>query len=240
MQRTTSRTAAPAIRQRLWSSAVTATRPSSALTAGTTQTMTSSSSARGLSVHLRPRHSHHHHHPESFFDAFARDPFFRPLINELASTAKQVGRPAVPKEGPRPRPLHANVNVLETQQGFAIEAELPGIRREDIRVEVCEGDRLVIRGEKRFEGHAANNTNNTTNNTTTNVSGELKEAKETTEPQQRYLTFERSYGTFERTFALPENVDATRIKASYTDGVLKVELPKAAKETPKSWTVEIN
>jgi HSP20 family protein len=196
----------------------------------------SSSSARGLSVHLRPRHSHHHH--ESFFDAFARDPFFRPLINELASTAKQVGRPAVPKEGPRPRPLHANVNVLETQQGFAIEAEMPGIRREDIRVEVCEGDRLVIRGEKRFEGHT---TNNNTNNTNTNVSGELKEAKEAAEPQQRkYLTFERSYGTFERTFALPENVDASRIKASYTDGVLKVELPKAAKETPKSWTVEIN
>lgn len=239
MQRTTSRTAAPAIRQRLLSSAATATRPSSALTAGTTQTMTSSSSsssssARGLSVHLRPRHSHHH---ESFFDAFARDPFFRPLINELASTAKQVGRPAVPKEGPRPRPLHANVNVLETQQGFAIEAEMPGIRREDIRVEVCEGDRLVIRGEKRFEGHTANNTNTNTN---TNVRGELKEAKEAAEPQQRYLTFERSYGTFERTFALPENVDASRIKASYTDGVLKVELPKAAKETPKSWTVEIN
>jgi HSP20 family molecular chaperone IbpA len=211
---------------------------------------------RGLSLHLRPARPNGRHH-ESFLDAFARDPFFRPLFNEVAATARQVGRPPASRphhhhhQHPQ-RPLQANVNVLETPQGFAIEAELPGIRREDIKVEVCEGDRLVIRGEKRLDQVNTTNINNNNNTTSTKVGSELKESKEVSaeaeadqheqkqHEQGRYLTCERSYGVFERTFALPENVDASKIRASYVDGVLKVELPKAPKETPKSWAVEIN
>jgi len=187
------------------------------------------SSARGRRLRQRQ---------EPLFGASLRDvPFIQPFLEELSESldAMKMDRLSLPKEAPRLQLLETSINVLETDQGFAIEAEMPGLRKEDISVKVLDGDQLVIRGEKRFE----RTTGNLNDNTNVKESGEAKEG-ENADATERYLTFERTYGTFERTFTLPENVDTSKIKASYTDGVLRVDVPKTTKEAPsKSWSVEI-
>ena len=90
-----------------------------------------------------------------------------------------------------------------------VRAELPGLKEEDIDVSV-EGDTLTIKGERKAES-------------------EVKE--------EDYYCCERSYGSFFRSMTLPSTVDATKIEASYEDGVLEVSLPKAVEVKPKKVAV---
>src|SRR4249919_2473147 len=90
------------------------------------------------------------------------------------------------------------VDVFEDKDAVKIVAELPGVKAEDVKISL-ENQTLTLRGEKR------------------------QVAEEKTERLHRY---ERTYGAFERTFALPGTVDADRIEASYADGLLTVTLPK--------------
>jgi HSP20 family protein len=101
------------------------------------------------------------------------------------------------------------VDISETAETFVIVAELPDVKREALKVSVEKGV-LTIKGERRLE----------------------KEDK-----GKKYHRIERSYGSFVRSFSLPEIVDETRIQADTKDGVLTVTLAKAAKEKPK--TIEI-
>lgn len=97
------------------------------------------------------------------------------------------------------------VDVFEKNGDLVVKAELPGVKKDDIHVEMDEGD-LVIRGERSAES-------------------EVKE--------DDYYRMERSYGSFLRRLALPDGVDAGQVKATFTDGVLEVIVPKpvaAAKE----------
>jgi HSP20 family protein len=89
------------------------------------------------------------------------------------------------------------------------EAELPGMKEEDIDVSVV-GNTLTIRGERTAES-------------------EVKE--------DDYYCCERSYGSFSRSIAVPSNVDAQKIEANYEDGVLEVSLPKKPEVKPKKVTV---
>ncbi|KAL6070986.1 Heat shock 70 kDa protein 1A [Balamuthia mandrillaris] len=101
-------------------------------------------------------------------------------------------------------------DVRETENALLVHAELPGINKEDIHVDV-ENGRLTIRGERKHE---------------------------TKEENEKYHRVERSYGTFQRTMSLPQGVDPTAIEANYKDGVLELTIPKP--EPPKGHKITIN
>ncbi|SOD88044.1 Hsp20/alpha crystallin family protein [Spirosoma fluviale] len=93
------------------------------------------------------------------------------------------------------------VNVVEHQDGFRIEVAAPGLKKEDFKLNLNHNN-LTISGsqETHKEEHDKNN--------------------------ERYTRREFSYSSFQRTFTLPTSVDADNIQASYTDGVLKIGIPK--------------
>lgn len=103
------------------------------------------------------------------------------------------------------------VEISEDGQAYRITAELPGLDAKDIEVSMSER-RLVLKGEKRAE----------------------KEEKD-----KNYHLSERAYGTFERSFALPEGVDRDRIAADFTKGVLTITLPKTAEAQKQTKKIEI-
>ncbi len=92
------------------------------------------------------------------------------------------------------------VDLAETDKGYEITAELPGMDEKNIDVKLANGI-LSIKGEKQEE----------------------KEEKD-----KNYYRRERSFGSFERSFHVPDNVDAEKIEASFKYGVLSVKLPKTA------------
>lgn len=97
---------------------------------------------------------------------------------------------------------HPAVDVVEKEEEFLLTAELPGMKREDVQLEL-EGDVLRIRGEKE----------------------ETREEEEE-KGERSYRISERSYGSFSRTFTLPRTVDPEEIRAEFRNGVLEVHLPK--------------
>ena len=102
------------------------------------------------------------------------------------------------------------VDVSEREKEFAITAELPGMSEDDIEVKLSNGT-LTIRGEK-------------------------KEEKE--ERKKDYYLSERRYGSFTRSFRVPDGVDTANIEAKFANGVLTVTLPKTA-EAQKSETIAV-
>jgi HSP20 family protein len=101
------------------------------------------------------------------------------------------------------------VDVVESAEAYELRAELPGVAREDINVEVKE-NRLVLSGKK-------------------------DSVKQSEEGKYRYV--ESRHGAFSRSFELPRNVKSDAIEATYKDGVLTLRIPKADEAKPK--TVEI-
>lgn len=91
------------------------------------------------------------------------------------------------------------VDIRETDNAFIAEAELPGLKKDDINVSI-EDNLLTISGERRLERD---------------------------EKKDNYHRIERSYGSFQRSFSLPRGVDATKVEAKFSDGVLKLSLPKS-------------
>jgi HSP20 family protein len=97
------------------------------------------------------------------------------------------------------------VDIFETEAEIVVKAELPGMDRKDITLNL-EKNVLTLKGERRFQ----------------------KETKE-----DNYHRIERSYGGFSRSFSIPATVDDERINAEYKDGVLKIVLPKKEQVKPK-------
>src|SRR2546428_11351708 len=104
------------------------------------------------------------------------------------------------------------VDVRETPDTLEFTAEVPGFEKDQIDIHVDQGN-LILSGERKFE----------------------QEAKE-----ENYHRIERSYGKFQRAFALPSSVDADRIKATLKNGVLHVTLPKSEKAKPRQIPVSTN
>jgi len=102
------------------------------------------------------------------------------------------------------------VDIYETENELVMKADLPDINEKDLDVRV-ENNMLTIRGERKFE----------------------QKVKE-----ENYLRIERTYGSFSRSFSLPNTVSTETIKAEYKNGVLTVEMPKRAESKPKQ--VKIN
>jgi HSP20 family protein len=98
------------------------------------------------------------------------------------------------------------VDIKETANEIRLELELPGLKPEEVEI-TAENGVLTIRGEKRVE---------------------RKEGDES-----RYQVIERTYGTFMRTFQLPQGVDEEQINADFDNGVLTLHIPKAALPQPK-------
>lgn len=103
------------------------------------------------------------------------------------------------------------VDILETAEGsVVVKAELPEMKREDITI-TFENNILTIAGERKVER---------------------------TQENDKYHRVERSYGQFRRSFTLPATVDASKVQASYRDGVLTVELPRREETRPRQ--IQIN
>jgi HSP20 family protein len=97
------------------------------------------------------------------------------------------------------------VDIKENENEIRLEAELPGIRPDDVEI-IAENGVLTVRGQKESEHK---------------------------EGDDRYQVVERTYGTFMRTFQLPQGVDENQIKADFENGVLTIHIPKAALPQPK-------
>ena len=103
------------------------------------------------------------------------------------------------------------VDIQETDLEYLVKAELPEIKKEDVKVTVENGV-LAIEGERKQE----------------------KEEK-----GKKFHRIERSYGTFLRTFTVPTDADQTKVAADFKDGILRVHLPKAEKSRPKAIEVKV-
>jgi HSP20 family protein len=102
-------------------------------------------------------------------------------------------------------------DITEDDKEFVLKCELPDMKREDVKVTVENG--------------------------TLRITGERKAEKE--EKTKKYHRIERSYGSFERAFSLPDGADGTKINADYKNGMLTVRLPKTAEAKPKAIEVKV-
>jgi HSP20 family protein len=103
------------------------------------------------------------------------------------------------------------VDIIEDDKEFLVKADLPDVKKEDVHVTVENGV-LTIHGERKFE----------------------KEEK-----KKRYHRVERSYGSFTRSFSLPDGADGSKVRAEFKDGLLQVHMPKSETAKPKSIEVQV-
>lgn len=104
------------------------------------------------------------------------------------------------------------VDIYETENELVVKADLPDVSEKDIDVRV-ENNLLTIRGERKFEKSLS---------------------------EDNYLRVERSYGTFSRSFSLPNTVNAEAIHAEYKNGVLTVTMPKREESKPRQVKVAVS
>ena len=105
-----------------------------------------------------------------------------------------------------------NMDIKETEKEIIIKADLPGMKEEDIDVSIDE-DQLIIKGERKVE----------------------KEEKE-----KDYVRVERNYGSFYRSFNIGVPVKSDEVKASYKNGVLEINIPKAETRKPKKIEIKLD
>ena len=104
------------------------------------------------------------------------------------------------------------VDVKETDNSFVLTADIPGLTKKDIKVNVANG-KLSISGERSYE---------------------------TEQENDNYHYRERRFGTFDRSFNLPDTVDEENISASFKNGILSIQLPKHEVEIPKDRLIKIS
>jgi HSP20 family protein len=109
------------------------------------------------------------------------------------------------------RPWVPPVDMYETKDDLVLRVELPGVSEKDVTVSIT-GDLLTIKGERRWDEQ---------------------------NKDQKFLHVERVYGQFERLVQLPMTVQADKVKASYRDGVLEIQLPKAEELKPREIKINI-
>lgn len=104
------------------------------------------------------------------------------------------------------------VDITEDDKEYLVKAEVPEMKKEEIKISVHD-DVLSISGERKYE----------------------KEEK-----GKKYHRVERAYGSFMRSFTLPEDADGSKVNAEYKDGVLQIHLPKSEKAKPKAIEVKVS
>jgi len=108
-------------------------------------------------------------------------------------------------------PWSPKVNISENKAGYVITAELPGVKKEDINIDLAHNT-LTLKGEKKFEKR---------------------------DEEGDYLRIESGYGKFSRSFNISDDVDINKADASFKDGILKVELKKKEETKPDQVKLEI-
>ena len=103
------------------------------------------------------------------------------------------------------------VDIYETEEAIVLKAELPGVDPKDVEVRV-EDNTLYLKGERKFE----------------------KEVKE-----QNYHRVERSYGSFARSFSLPNSISTDKVRAEFKDGLLTLTMPKREEAKPKTIKIDV-
>lgn len=138
-------------------------------------------------------------------------------FDDLGALAPWMGRPDLRQrmdeifgEQSRSGMVVPAIDVTEADGQYLISAEIPGVKKDDLTIEVQEHS-LTIRGEKKSE-------------------------REETKDKARRL--ERSYGAFSRSFALPADADENKIEASFEDGVLKVTVAKRPEAKPQQVAIK--
>ncbi len=109
------------------------------------------------------------------------------------------------------------VDISEDEKNLYLEAELPGIKKEEVKVTVNNDNMLIIKGEKKRENEVKDDNDRAT-----------------------FMRVERSFGEFMRSFVLPDNVKNDSVKARFENGVLKVTVEKVEPEKPKEISVDIS
>lgn len=130
---------------------------------------------------------------DELFDRALKSPWF--MLERTPQAKREIFQPLV--------------DIDETDKSYSMSVDLPGVKREDIKVDLKENV-LTISGERKRESEANEN---------------------------GVRAYERIYGQFHRSFSLPQNVDVTRVEAKLEDGVLKVTLPKS--ELAQARSIEI-
>ena len=107
--------------------------------------------------------------------------------------------------GEEPAAFNPTFDVKETKDSYVFRADLPGVKEDDLDISLT-GNRLAITGHRQAENK---------------------------EEGEQFYAYERSYGSFSRSFTLPEGIDAEHVQADLKDGVLSVVLPKKPEVQPK-------
>lgn len=128
------------------------------------------------------------------------DEFFREYSPFLTRTRRELNKECTP-----------TANISETDKEFLIKAELPEVKKEDVKI--------------------------TLNDNVLTISGERKREKEDKDVNE--IRIESFYGTFSRSFVLLNNVDAQAIRAETKDGILRVHVPKAGVSKPKPIAIDV-
>ena len=105
-----------------------------------------------------------------------------------------------------------SVDISETDTAYLVKGEIPGVKKEDIKVTIEDGV-ITMRGERKQE----------------------KEEK-----NEKFHRIERSYGNFMRSFRIPDDADESAVKAEFKDGMISVTLPKSEKAKSKSKEIEVS
>ena len=105
-----------------------------------------------------------------------------------------------------------SADITETDAAYLIKAEIPGVQKEDVKVTVQDG-MLTMQGERKMEKD---------------------------EKGKKFHHIERSYGSFVRSFRIPDDADENSVKAEFKDGMLSVTLSKSEKAKPKSINVSVS
>jgi HSP20 family protein len=103
------------------------------------------------------------------------------------------------------------VDIVENEKSFELHVAVPGMNKEEFKIDLNDNF-LTVSGERKF----------------------TKEKKE-----NNFHSIETQYGSFSRSFALPENVDASKINAKYENGILEINVPKDEKKTLKT-SIKVN
>ena len=115
------------------------------------------------------------------------------------------------KNGLNPSAWRPMTDIYETKDAYVFKVELPGFKKEDIKVEFS-NETLTLRGERKQEEETKN---------------------------ENIHRVERSYGLFERSFTIPKNVDAKKIDAALKDGILQLTIPKVEEAKTKAIPIQV-
>ena len=132
-------------------------------------------------------------------------------LADLSSRVNSIFEETAAKDGAVGSNFVPPVDVYEDENAIVLKIEVPGVKTEDLDIRL-ENNHLTVKGERKFESE---------------------------EKKENYLRVERRYGSFVRSFTLPNTIHSDKVDASYVDGVLEITLEKRPEAQPKQIKVNV-